>query len=140
MTSAHLINVKGLVFVGRGDSNHWIALDGEEKFGGYMAGIRPMEAFLVALGSCTGMDVAAILRKMGVKYTSFEIDVDGERASEHPKVYTKVHITYRFKGKALPKEKLLKAITLSQDRYCPISAMVRQAAELTWELKIEEED
>ncbi|HDD59631.1 MAG: osmotically inducible protein OsmC [Thermoplasmata archaeon] len=138
VTSAHLINVRGLVFVGRGDSNHWIVLDGEEKFGGYMAGIRPMEALLVSLGSCTGMDVAAILGKMGVEYSSFEIEIKGERAEEHPKVYTRIHLKYIFRGKDLPIDKLKRAVELSQTRYCSVTAMLSKAAEITWEIVVEE--
>ena len=103
---AEVVNVKGLTFVGKAESNHWMVMDGSKEFGGFEAGIKPMEAVLVALGGCTGMDVVSILNKMKVNFDSFEIIIGAERAKEHPKVFTKIHLTYRFKGKNLPRDKI----------------------------------
>lgn len=138
MTRAHVVNVKGMVFVGRSESNHWMVMDGSGKYGGYEAAITPMEALLVSLGGCTGMDVVSILDKMGVRYNSFEMEIEGERSEEHPKVYTSIHIKYIFRGKDLPMEKLKRAVELSQTKYCSVSAMLRKAADLTWEIVVEE--
>jgi len=136
---AEVINVKGLTFIGKAESNHWMVMDGSKEFGGFEAGIKPMEAVLVALGGCTGMDVVSILNKMKVDFDSFEILIDTERAEEHPKVFTKIHLTYRFKGKNLPKEKIEKAVKLSQERYCSVSAMLRKSADVDWKVETVEE-
>lgn len=136
---AEVVNVKGLTFVGKAESNHWMVMDGGKEFGGFEAGIKPMEAILVALGGCTGMDVVSILNKMKVNFDSFEITIDAERAKEHPKVFTKIHLTYRFKGKNLPRDKIEKAVRLSQERYCSVSAMLGKGADIDWEIEIAEE-
>ena len=136
---AEVVNVKGLTFVRKAESSHWMVMDGSKEFGGFEAGIKPMEAVLVALGGCTGMDVVSILNKMKVNFDSFEIIIDAERAKEHPKVFTKIHLTYRFKGKNLPRDKIEKAVRLSQERYCSVSAMLRKSAEIDWEIEIAEE-
>ncbi len=122
-------NVDGLTFVGRGKTKHWVALDGPETFGGSDAGTRPMELFLISLAGCTGADVASLLRKMRVKYDKFEVYVDSERAEEHPKVYTKIDLKYKFWGKGLEdqKDKIEKSINRSQEKYCSVSAMIRAA-------------
>ncbi|MHC1568686.1 MAG: OsmC family protein, partial [Candidatus Syntropharchaeia archaeon] len=85
------------------------------------------------------MDVVSILNKMKVDFDSFEILIDSERAEEHPKVFTKIHLIYRFKGKNLPRDKIEKAVKLSQERYCSVSAILRKSAEIDWEIEIEEE-
>jgi len=122
-------NVEGLTFLGRAKSKHWVAMDGPETFGGSEAASRPMELFLVSLAGCTGADVASLLKKMRVKYDKFEIHVDSERAEEHPKVYTKIYLKYILWGQDLEaeKEKIEKSIDLSQNKYCSISAMIRNA-------------
>lgn len=133
-----VINVRGLTFLGKGESNHWMVMDGDGTFGGFRAAIKPMEAVLVALGGCTGMDVVSILSKMKIDLDSFEICIDAERSEEHPKVFTKIHIMYIFKGKDLPKDKIERAVELSQERYCSVSAMLRKTANITWDIKIED--
>jgi len=122
-------HIEGVTLIGRGKTNHWVAMDGPETFGGSDAATRPMELFLISLAGCTGADVASLLQKMRVKVDRFEIHVDSERAPEHPKVYTRIDLTYKFWGKNLEsvKDKIEKAINLSQDKYCSISAMLRQA-------------
>lgn len=115
-----------------------IALDADEKVGGNNSGPRPKALTLVSLGGCTGMDVISILAKMRVKPDKFNVSVTGELTEEHPRYYNKIHITYTFRGNDLPMAKLEKAINLSQDRYCGVSAMLRGAAEITHEIIIEE--
>ncbi|MEJ2636358.1 MAG: OsmC family protein [Calditrichia bacterium] len=122
-------NVDGITFVGRGNTKHWVPMDGPETFGGSDAGTRPMELFLISLAGCTGADVASLMKKMRVPYQKFEVYVDAERAEEHPKVYTKIDLKYKFWGKNLEenKDKIEKSINLSQDKYCSVSAMIRAA-------------
>ncbi len=129
MSQVVIRHVEGVTLIGRAKTNHWVAMDGPETFGGADAATRPMELFLISLGGCTGADVASLLQKMRVKVDKFEVHIDSERAPEHPKVYTRIDLTYKFWGKNLEsvKDKIEKAINLSQDKYCSISAMLRQA-------------
>lgn len=117
---------------------HHLVMDASSEFGGEEKGPRPKQMLLAALGGCTGMDVVSLLGKMRVEYEGFTIMAQGEASSEHPKVYTSIHLIYEFKGKSLPEDKLRKAVDLSQERYCSVSAMLRQAAKLTYEIKIVE--
>jgi len=119
-------------------NNHKIILDATEAVGGKDRGPRPKPLTLVALGGCTGMDVISILSKMRVKPDYFNVEVSGELTDEHPKYYHKIHIRYLFRGNNLPMDKLEKAINLSQDRYCGVTAMLDKAAEITHEIVIEE--
>jgi len=133
---AFVKQVKGITFVGKTDSNHWITMDGPEEFGGSNAGIRPKELLLLGLGGCTGSDVASILSKKKVKLDGFEMNITSEVADEHPQVFTKIHIEYLFQGKNLPKEAIEKAIELSQTKYCSVTKMLEKAAEVSHSYKI----
>jgi len=123
-------------FIAKGDSNHWVVLDSIKKFGGAEAGTKPMEMVLMSLGGCTGMDVLSLLKKMRVDIDDFRIEISAERADEHPKVYTEIHIKYIFKGDGIDEDKVKKAINLSQDKYCSVSAMLGKTAEITHDIKI----
>ncbi|MCK4894424.1 MAG: OsmC family protein [Calditrichia bacterium] len=129
MSQVVIKNVDGITFIGHGKSKHWVAMDGSQAFGGSEAATSPMELFLISLGGCTGMDVASLLKKMRVKVDKFEIYINTERAAEHPKVYTKIDLIYKFWGSDLEadKAKIEKAINSSQDKYCSISAMIHAA-------------
>jgi putative redox protein len=118
---------------------HHLVMDAAAEFGGKEKGPRPKPVLLAALGGCTGMDVVSLLKKMRVDYSGFRIMAEGETSREHPKVYTDIHLVYEFTGRDLPLEKLQKAVDLSQERYCSVSAMLRQAARLTYEIKVTEE-
>jgi putative redox protein len=115
-----------------------LKLDAAESVGGKNLGPRPKPMLLVALGGCTGMDVVSILNKMRVKYDDFRMEISGEQTEEHPKYYHTINLKYIFKGKDLPMEKLEKAVNLSQDRYCGVSAMLGKAAELNTDIVVEQ--
>jgi putative redox protein len=117
-------------------NNHKFMVDADENVGGQNLGPRPKALTLAALGGCTGMDVISILKKMHVEPKYFNVSVEAELTDEHPKYYNKIHLTYSFKGDGLPLDKLDKAITLSQERYCGVTAMLSKAAEITYEIKI----
>lgn len=114
-----------------------LKIDAAEAVGGKNGGPRPKPLILVALGGCTGMDVVSILKKMRIEPEYFNVEVSGEMTEEHPKYYNKLHIRYIFRGKDLPMDKLEKAVNLSQDRYCGVSAMLGKAATLTHEIVVE---
>lgn len=125
-------NISGVTFIGKGDSNHWVNMDGRQEVGGSGAASSPMELVLIALGGCTGGDVASILEKMRIRPERFEIQISAERASEHPKVFNKISLEYRFWGNELPTAQLERAIQLSQDKYCSLSAMLKASAQIEY--------
>lgn len=135
MGSTHVKLVEGMQFVASGESGHAVIMDSEPRVGGNDTASRPVEVLLCALGGCTGMDVISILRKMRTVPKEFSVEIEDERASEHPKVLTRIHFVYRFVGD-IPEGNAKKAIELSMQRYCPITNMVNKTAEVTWEYKI----
>lgn len=128
----------GRQFVGESGSGHAVIMDGAPESGGRNTGIRPMEMMLLGLGGCTAFDVVMILERGREKVTSLEIELEGERAAEDPKVFTAVKIIYRLKGKALKSQAVERAIKLSEEKYCSATAMFNKTAKLTSEWVIEE--
>lgn len=133
-------NIKGITFVGKADSNHWVIMDGPEEFGGSNAGTRPKELVLIALGGCTGSDVASILRKKRVNFKNFYINIEAEVAEEHPQVYTKINLEYVLEGKSISPSDVERAIELSKTKYCSVSFMLKNSVEITHTYKIIEVD
>lgn len=131
MVEVKIQQVSGGTFAARGTSNHWTMIDVMKSAGGQEAASGPMELVLFGLGGCTGVDVESILRKMKVPVEKFEIDIQAERAEEHPKVYTSIDMTYHFYGKDLPLGKLERAVKLSKDTYCSVSAMLSATVKIT---------
>lgn len=117
-------------------SGHKVVMDAIPAVGGEDKGARPKQLMMAALAGCTGMDVISILKKMRVDVDEFDIDIEADMTEEHPKHYYKMHIIYKFKGKDLDESKLKKAVQLSQDQYCGVSATYRQTMELTYEIVI----
>lgn len=117
-------------------NGHKIVLDAVPEVGGENRGPRPKPFMLTALGGCTAMDVISILKKMRVEIKDFNVSVEGELTDEHPKYFSKMHVTYEFTGSNLPLEKLKKAVELSEERYCGVSAVYKKLIELTSEIKI----
>lgn len=115
----------GLSFIGIGETGHYVAMDTEAKYGGTDGASKPKELFLMGLAGCTGMDVAAILKKMRVEVDRFEVHIDADEAEDHPKVFTKIRLEYRLWGEAIDTEKVEQAIELSETKYCAVSAMIR---------------
>jgi putative redox protein len=115
---------------------HKIKLDATEEVGGTNQGPRPKPLMMVSLAGCTAMDVISLLRKMRVDVEEFNVRIEGELTEEHPKHFVAMHIIYEFKGKDLPMNKLEKAIDLSQERYCGVTASYRKAMKLTYEIRI----
>ena len=119
-------------------NDHTIIMDVEEINGGNDLGPRPKALTLVSLAGCTGMDVISILKKMQVVPDAFHITVEGELTDDHPKYYERIMVTYHFKGTDLPLDKIQKAINLSQDKYCGVSAMLKNGTVVEHEFVIEE--
>lgn len=119
-------------------NGHKFYLDANESVGGKDTGPRPKGLMMVALAGCTGMDVVSILKKMRVEYEGLNIEVEGELAEEHPKKYIGMKVIFKFKGKDLPMDKLQKAVDLSKERYCGVSANYVASFPVSHEILIEE--
>ena len=129
-------HIKGVTFLGKSDSNHWITMDGPESFGGSDAGTRPKELLLIALGGCTGSDVITILQKKKVQISNFEMNISADVVEEHPQVFTKINVEYVFHGKDIQEKDVERAIELSQTKYCSVTHMLNKAMEITHSFKI----
>jgi putative redox protein len=115
---------------------HKLTLDAGKENGGDDKGTRPKILMLTALAGCTGMDVVPILKKMRVEVEDIQIIVEGDLTEEHPKYYEKMHVIYQFKGKDLPMDKLEKAVSLSEEKYCGVSALYKKAIPVTTEIQV----
>lgn len=120
----------GMRFVHRSGTGHALVTDAPAAAGGLDSAPTPMELVILGLIGCTGVDVVAILHKMKQPLQSFDVSATYERAGEHPKVYTKIHVTYTLTGDLDPK-KVERAVGLSEKTYCSVSAMLRSTAEIT---------
>lgn len=113
---------------------HKLVVDAMEQGGGNDSGPRPKVLMLVALGGCTGMDVVSILKKMRVEIADLNIRVEANMTEEHPKHFDDMKIVYEFSGDNLDKDKLKKAVDLSMERYCGVSAVYRKAMPVNYEI------
>jgi len=103
-------------------NGHHITLDTAAAGGGEDKGASPKPLLLSSLAGCTGMDVVSLLNKMHVVYSDFNIEVEADLGDEHPKMYTEIRLTYFIKTE--DKDKMEKAVNLSKDKYCGVSAML----------------
>jgi putative redox protein len=116
-------------------NGHQIIMDTDIAGGGHDQGPRPKILLLAGLGGCTGMDVVSILAKMKIIPEKFWMEISAELTDEHPKVFSQIKLVYYFKGDNLPYDKLEKAVNLSKERYCGVSAMLSKTAEMHIEIK-----
>ena len=128
--------VDGLLMVGKSDSGHTITMDGPPESGGENLGVRPMEMLLLGVAGCTMIDVVTTLKKMRQDLSHLETKINAERATDHPKVFTDIHIQFILKGKNLDEKKVDKAITLSADKYCSASIMLGETATITHDFEV----
>ena len=128
--------VDGLLMVGKSDSGHTITMDGPPESGGENLGVRPMEMLLLGVAGCTMIDVVTTLKKMRQDLSHCETKINAERATDHPKVFTDIHIQFIVKGKNLDAKKVDKAITLSAEKYCSASIMLGETATITHDFEI----
>jgi len=117
---------------------HHLVVDSSKEGGGDDLGPRPKKLMLTALAGCTAIDVIMILKKLEVEPEAFNVIVEGDLTEEHPMRYHKMKIIFQFKGKNLPYDKLEKAVKLSQEKYCGVSASYRLAMDLSVEIRVVE--
>jgi putative redox protein len=128
-----------LTMVAETASGHAVVMDGPPDIGGQNLGARPMEMVLVGLGGCTTVDVIMILQKAREQVRDCRVEVYAERAETVPKVYTKIHVHYVVSGHNLDPKKVERAVKLSAEKYCSVSKMLEQAAEVTHDFEIVDE-
>ena len=128
--------VDGMLMVGKSHSGHSITMDGPPEIGGDNLRVRPMEMLLLGVAGCTMIDVVTTLKKMRQELTHCETKVNAERADDHPKVFTDIHIQFLVKGNDLDSKKVEKAITLSAEKYCSASIMLGKTASISHDFEI----
>jgi putative redox protein len=133
---ASVVWSKGMSFTGTADSGHTVAIGTDPGVGGDDDGLRPMELMAISLAGCTAMDVISILRKKRVDVTGFEVKVDGDRAADHPKVFTAFNIHYVVRGHDVEPAAVERAMELSRTKYCPAQAMLGKIAPITLSYEI----
>ncbi len=122
---------KGSEFDGVSDGGQRLNLEGSTDSGGRADGFGPLELILIGLAGCTGMDVISILQKKRQKVTAFAVEAHADRAPEHPKVFTSIHLLYRVTGHDVEEAAVARAIELSQSKYCPAFAMLSGSVPIT---------
>ncbi|WP_129641414.1 OsmC family protein [Peristeroidobacter agariperforans] len=123
--------VQDVMFVGESGSGHSVVMDGAPDAGGRNLGFRPMEMLLLGLGGCSAFDVMLILKRGREAVTDCVVDIDAERATTDPKVFTKIQMHYTVMGHALDRKKVERAVQLSAEKYCSASAIMAKTAQLS---------
>jgi putative redox protein len=131
--------IDGVTFLAETGSGHLLTMDGAPEGGGRNLAPRPMEVVLVGTGGCAAYDVVVILKKNGQSVTGCEVKVSSERAPTDPKVFTRIHMHFVVRGKALKRSLVEHAIRLSYEKYCSASIMLGKTAEMSKDFEIVEE-
>ena len=137
-TTAKISWVDGALFVAEGGSGHTLTMDGAPDVGGRDVASRLMEVVLMGMGGCTAIDVVAMLRKQRQDIEGVEVSLAAERAEEPPKVFTSVKLVYTVRGRKLNRALIERAVSLSEDKYCSATAMIRKSASVSHEIVLEE--
>jgi len=130
--------VEGITMLGESGSGHALVMDGPPEFGGRNLGIRPMELLLLGMGGCTQFDVLLILRKARQQVTACVVELEAQRATEDPKVFTRIHAHFIVTGRNLKEQQVERAIRLSAQKYCSASIMLGATAEISHGFEIRE--
>ena len=129
----------GMSFIAETGSNHILAMDGAPEGGGRNLAPRPMEVVLAGTGGCTAYDVVLILKRSRQDVTSCEARLSAERATEDPKVFTKIHMHFIVRGRGLKPALVENAVRLSREKYCSASKMLEKTAAITADFEIVED-
>ncbi|GIV67034.1 MAG: OsmC family protein [Chloroflexota bacterium] len=127
-----------LTFVGSADSGFSLVMDSFKEVGGNESGFRPVELIAIGVAGCTGMDVISILKKKRQEVTAFEVLVHATRAAEHPKKITHMLIEYVVTGKNIDPAAVERAVQLSEEKYCPSIATIRNNVTIENKIVIKE--
>ncbi len=127
--------VEDRVFIGTSGSGHGVVMEAKGPGQGSV-GPSPMEMLLLGMGGCTTFDVVHILGRMREDVTDCEVEIDGIRADEDPKVYTKIHAHFKVSGRKLKEKKVAQAIEMSAEKYCSASIMLGATADITHDFEL----
>lgn len=128
----------GMSFDGSGTSGFTLPIGTSSESGGDNDGFRPMELLLVGLAGCTGMDVISILEKKKQDVTAFEVKTEGERAKDHPHIFTHIVVEYVVTGHHLDQTAVERSVELSSTKYCSAMAMLSKAAKIDTKITLVE--
>jgi putative redox protein len=128
--------VEDRTFIGESGSGHRIVLGTASGPEGRTPGPSPMELVLIGTAGCTAFDVVHILHKGREAVADVIVEVEAERASQDPKVFTRIHLNFVVKGRELAREKVERAIRLSAEKYCSATAMLAKTAAITHQLEV----
>ncbi len=137
MGTARIRWLEKFQFVGVDSTRHSVVLSAPDEENGI--GMKPSDLLLVALGGCTAYDVVNILTRKRQPLTGLEIEISGEQQPDPPWKFTRIHLTYRLRGRGLSEKAVRDAIELSQNRYCSVSASLSETTEVTYDYILEEE-
>ena len=137
-TTAKISWVDGALFVAEGGSGHTLTMDGAPDVGGRDVASRPMEVVLMGMGGCTAIDVVAMLKKQRQDIEGVEVSLVAERADLPPKIFTSVKVVYTVRGRKLNRALIERAVSLSEDKYCSATAMIRKSASVSHEIVLQE--
>lgn len=132
MSSASVRWTGGKTFIGVDSTKHSVVLSTPDEG----VGMKPSELMLVALASCTAVDVVEILNKKRLGLTSLEISAEAEQEKDPPWTFRKIHLNYRLKCEGLTEKDVRHAIDLSEEKYCSVAATLRGVAEITTSFEI----
>lgn len=124
-------------FIGITPSGHAQTIETDSQRG---SAATPMELLLLALGSCTGVDVISILKKKRQHVTDYRIEVSGERRDEFPKSFTRLFVKHIVRGRGIAEPAVARAIELSETKYCSVAATLRGSAEIVTSYEIIEDN
>jgi|SRR5690554_6632082 len=137
--SSRVVLRDDMIFTGYSSNGYSIPLDARPSVGGHDAGISPVERVLTSLAGCTAMDVLSIMRKKQEDITGMEVYVEGERADDHPRIYTDITVHFTIKGRNVKQASVERAIELSHEKYCSVSAILKPTANVVYSYEIVEE-
>lgn len=128
--------VEALAFDATADTGHTVRIDTSVEGGGLGSGMNPKKMVLGALSACSGMDVVEVLKKMKVNFTTLEIDAEADQTEDHPKVYKSINMVYRVDARPEDLDKVKRAVSLSQEKYCGVSAMLAKHCKIDYHIEL----
>ena len=128
--------VQDVTFIAESGSGHSVVMDGAPDAGGRNVGFRPMEMMLIGLGGCSAFDVVMILKRGREPITDCVVELEAQRATTDPKIFTAIELVYKVTGKNLDLNKVERAVNLSAEKYCSASKIMSATAKLTHRVEI----
>jgi putative redox protein len=138
MAEAKVTWLQDRIFIGTDSTKHSVVLSSPGEKGGI--GMKPSELLLVSLASCTAVDIVSIFEKRRTPLESLEIQVQAEQNEDPPWMFKNIHLSYHIKGNGITEEAAKKAIELSENKYCSVSASLKGEVNIGYDIKILKEE